>query len=315
MANLIAQPRKWKNKAVLIKLEATYGVDATPTGAANWIEARNVNLTPMDTEKVATNIILPYMGNSGSIVVGQWAKLSFDVALAPSGVVGTAPKWAPLIMACGMAETIAPGVSVNYNLVSNAFSSVVGYINIDGTLHKLCGMRGEVKGKVNAKGAPMLSFSFDALYLMPATDGMPVVTRTGWKLEEGVNSKNTAPVSIDGIALSYSAFDWSIGNKVARIDLPGPQYGIEISDRSPQASITVLAPDLAVFNPFAMADAGTTVPVSATHGSAAGKKIKTDLKARIVGVDYDQIDEMTAYKLTLEPLPVNGNDEIALSCL
>jgi hypothetical protein len=313
--NLLTQPRKWRNKSILIKTETAYGVDSTPTGAANWVEARNVNFTPMDSENVATNIMLPYMGNSGSILASKWAKLSFDVALAPSGVLGTAPKWAALLMACGTAETVSAGVSVAYNLISSGFTSVVGYMNIDGTLHKLLGMRGEVKGKISAKGSPMLSFSFDSLYVIPVADGLPVVTRTGWTLEEAVNSKNTGPATINGVDLSYSALDWSFGNKISRIDLPGPQNEIAIGDRSPQASITVLAPALAVFNPFALSDAGAVVTLTSTHGSVAGKKVKTDMKVKLVGVDYDQIEEMAAYKLNLEPVPVNGNDEIALTLL
>ena len=315
MTNLITNPRKWRSKAILVKAETNYGDDATPTGAANWIEARNMTLTPMDVDKVTRDIMLPYMGSSGSIIVGSWAKLSFDVAIAPSGSLGVAPKWGPLMLACGMAETIVAATSVTYNLVSSAFSSVSAYINIDGTLHKLLGMRGEVKGKMSAKGLPMLSFSFDANFVAPVTDALPAVTRTGWMLEEGVNSANSTAVSVNSIPLGFSALDWSLGNKVARIDLPGPQREVAITDRGAQASLTVLAPDLATFDPFALVVAGTTVPVSTTHGSAAGKKLKTDMQVRIIGVDYDKIDEMVAYKLTLEPVPVAGNDEIILTCL
>lgn len=315
MPNLISSPRKWQNKALLVKGETTYGTDATPTGAANWIEARNVSLTPMDSDKVARNIDLPFMGNSGNILVSNWAKLSFDVAMAPSGTLGTAPKWGPLMLGCGTAETVTASTSVAYNLISSAFGSLCAYMNIDGVVHKLLGMRGEVKGKMSAKGTPMLSYSFDAVYVTPVAGGLPTITRTGWMLEEGVNSVNTLPVTINGVALAFSSFDWSFGNKVARLDLAGPQRVVDITDRSPQASITVLAPDLATFNPFVLAENGTTVALTNTHGSAAGKKIKTDMQVRVIGVDYDKIEEMMAYKLTLDPVPVVGNDEIALTCL
>lgn len=315
MANLLTNPRKWEQKAILIKQEATYGVDPTPTGAADWIEARNVTLTPMEVDKVATNIVMPYAGNAGSVIVGQWAKLSFDIAFVPSGVVATAPKWAALIMACGLAETTAPGVSVIYNLVSDLYSSLFGYINIDGNLHKMAGMRGEVKVNQSAKGAPKMSFSFDSLYLTPAGGLMPTVTRTGWLLEEAVNSKNTSPMTLGTQTLGYSNFDWSLGNKISRIDLPGPQQEICIDDRSPQASLTVLAPPIAVWNPFAIADAGSVIELSVTHGSAAGKKIKTNMHVKIIGVDYEAIEKNLGYKLSLEPVPVNGNDEITLTLL
>lgn len=315
MSNLITATRKWRSKALLVKTEPVYGDDAVPTGAANWIEARNVQLTPMDTDKVQRNIDLPYKGNAGTILVGFWAKLSFDVAMAPSGIVATAPKWGPLMLACGTAETIVAATSVVYNLVSANYSSVTGYMNIAGVLHKLQGMRGTVKGKISAKGTPMLSFSFDGVYATPGLGALPTVTRTGWAVEEGVNSVNTGPATINGIALAYSTLDWDFGNKIGRIDLPGPQREITITDGAPTASLTVLAPDVATFNPFALAEAATVMPVSTVHGSAAGRRIKTDIQARIIGVEYDQIEGNAAYKLMLDPVPVAGNDEIALTCL
>jgi hypothetical protein len=315
VANLITSPRKWRLKALLLKLETSYGVDSTPSGAADWIEARNIQLTPIDADKVQRDIELPYAGNAGSVLVGFWAKLSFDVAMIPGTAIGTAPKWNAAMLAAGTASTVTAGTSVAYNLVSSAYPSVVGYLNIDGVLHKLLGMRGNAKASMATKGTPKLSFDFDALYVTPATGTMPTVTRTGWPVEEGVNSVNTGPASINGVALSWSALDWDFGQKVSRIDLPGPQKEIVLSDRSPSASVTVLAPDLATFNPFAIAESNAIVPISATHGSVAGKKTKVDLQARIANVAYDQVEGMAAYKLTLEPAPVAGNDEIALTCL
>lgn len=315
MPNLIANTRKWRNKGLLVKLETAYGVDAIPTGAVNWIEARNVNLTPMDNDKVARNIDLPYMGGAGNIIVSSWAKLTFDVVVAPSGSPGVAPPWAPLLLGCGMAETITTTTSAAYNLVSSGFSSLCSYMNIDGTVHKLFGMRGSVKGKLSAKGVYALSFSFDANYLTPITGAAPAVTRAAWKIEEGVNSVNTQAVSLNAVPLVLSSLDWDIGNKIARMDLPGPQREVAITDRSATASATVMAPDLATFNPFVLAETSAVVPFTVTHGSAIGKKSKTDLMVRIIDAAYDNSDGVLNYKLTFEPVPVVGNDEIALTCL
>ena len=315
MANLVLKPRKWQNKALLFKPEVTYGLDATPTGVANWIEARNVQLVPMETEKAERNIDLPYMGSSGSIVTGQWAKLSFDAAVAPSGSAGVAPKIGPLLRACGWSETITVGTSVVYTLVSNDFESATGYMNIDGVLHALVGMRGDTKCKMAAKGLGMFSFSFDAIFVTPVAGLMPVVSRDGWSIEEGINSKNTGAVSIDGVDLAFSTFDWGQGNKISRINLPGPQLEVSIDGRTPQASITVLAPALAVFNPFDLVSGQKVVTFQNVHGSALGKKLETGMQVRISNAEYDKIEEMVAYKLTLEPVPVDGNDEVVLTFL
>jgi hypothetical protein len=56
MPNLITTPRFWKKKAILAKLEAVVGTDSVPTGAANWIEARNLAITPFDVETAERNI-------------------------------------------------------------------------------------------------------------------------------------------------------------------------------------------------------------------------------------------------------------------
>jgi len=315
VANLIATPRQWKNKAILVKPEASYGEDATPTGEANWIEARNVTLTPMDVERADRNIELPYMGSSGSVVVSKWAKLSFDVAYAGSGTVGTAPKWGALMLGCGMAETTVADTSVAYNLVSTAFGSVCAYINIDGVLHKLTGGRGDVRCKLTAKGTPMLSFSYDFLYLSPIAGGLPTVTRTGWTIEEGVTSINTLPATLNGVDLAFSDLEWSLGNSISRVDIPGPHREVAIVDRAPQASLMVLAPPIGTFDPFALCEANQVVDLTTTHGTTAGKQLKTDLKVRVANVEYDRIEEMLAYKLTLEPAPVDGNDEVAVANL
>lgn len=313
MPNLIAAPRFWDKKAVIIKAETAYGTDAVPTGAANYIEARNVTLTSFEAESVERNIIMPYMGNGGKINTSIWSKLSFDVALVGSGAAGTAPKWGALLLALGFAETIAAGVSVTYNLVSSGIGSLSAYLNIDGVLYKFIGCRGEAKATISAKGIPMLSIELSSVYSAPIESAMPALTKTGWSVEDAVNATNTGKLTVNAVDLAFSALDWSLGNKVARIDLPGPQREVAITDRNPSASATVLAPALSVFDPYALAVANTAVTISNIHGTVAGKKVTTSLKARLTGVSEDQVEGMLAYKLSFTPEPVAGNDEITLS--
>lgn len=313
--NLLQNPRQFTNKAICIKLEsAGYGIDANPSGLVDWIEARNVSLTPMDVDKVDRNIDLPYLGSAGSVIVGVWAKLSFDVALVPSGTAGVKPKWSPLMMGVGFAETVTATTSVEYNLVSRNFSSLTGYINIDGTLHKLLGMRGDMKGKMDAKGTPMMTFSFDSLYVAPVGAQMPTVNRGGWEIEEGVNAENTGPASIDGIDLAWSSLEWSLGAKVGRINLPGPQVEVTIGGgRSATGNITVLAPELSVFDPFVMARSGAMYPVTIEHGKTAGKITQMDMNVKLGAPEYAEVEGIAAYKIPLEIVPNVGNDDMAFT--
>ena len=316
MANILATPRFWKTKAVLLKPEVTYGVDPVPTGAANWIEARNVALTAFEAETAERNIEQPFFGVGGKIIASVWSKLSFEVALQGSGAAGTAPKWAPIALACGYAETIVAVTSAAYNVVSSAFGSATAYLNIDGVLYKFIGARGELKVKINAKGIPVLSVELSSVYAAPVTSAMfAPITKTGWIEELGVNNVNTGKLTLNAVDFAFSNLEFSTGNQISKIDLPGPQVEVAIVNRKPSASVTILAPALAVFDPYALARAGTNVNLTNTHGTAAGSKVKTDMKVVITNVAEDKIDEMLAYKLTLEPTPVSGNDELAITCL
>ena len=316
MPNVLASPRFWRSIAVVLKPVVTYKSVGVPTGAANWMEARNVALTPFDPETVDRNIDQSYFGHAGKIIANTWSKISFDLALAGSGAVATAPKWGPAVLACGFAETIVPVTSVAYDLVSTAFGSCTCYLNIDGVLYKFVGCRGELKGKLDARGIPVLSVEFTAYYAAPVTSAMfAPITKTGWTAEKAVNSINTGKITINAVDLAFSTFGWSTGNQIVRLSLPGPQTEVGITDRKPAANATVLAPALATFDPYALALARTNVAVTNIHETAAGSIVTTALKAIINNVKETQIEGMLAYDLTMEPTPTTaGNDEITLTC-
>ncbi len=315
MPNLLANPRKWKTKAIFLKEEAGYGVDPTPTGLLDWVEASNVSLTSFEAETVDRGVEQPYLGNTGKLITSIWSKLSFEVPLSGSGVAGTAPKWNKLFMPCGFAETVVAVTSVTYNLVSASIESACAYMNIDGVLFKFIGLRGDVKVTTTARGRQVAKFEFTSLYTRPIDAPMGTVDRTGWLIEDAVNATNTGKIVLAGADLAFESYEWALNNKIQRIDLPGPQREVVISDRAPSLNLTVLAPLLAVFDPYALADSATATTLTNTHGLVAGKKVKQDFKGRIISVAETEVLGMAGYKLGFEPLAVAGNDELAVQLL
>ncbi|WP_444932401.1 hypothetical protein ACJJIF_22000 (plasmid) [Microbulbifer sp. SSSA002] len=69
-------------------------------------------------------------------------EVTFNAELKGSGAAGTPPEIAPLLRACGLAETITAGTSVEYNLASEGHESITLYLYEDGSLYKLTGVRG-----------------------------------------------------------------------------------------------------------------------------------------------------------------------------
>lgn len=304
--------RFWKKKAILIKPEAAYGVDAAPTGALNGIEARNVSLSPFEADVEDRGIVRPYMGNGSKLITGQRLKLAFDAALAASGAPGVAPKLAPLLLACGWAETVTADVDVVYSLISSGFGSATFYVNIDGVLHKGTGARGTTSFKLD-KGIPLLHVELTALFVAPTDALAPAVDLAGWPVEAPVSSRNTLVCTLDAVDSWYSKFEFAQNNQVAHDDYPGGYEAISIKDRAPTASMAVLAPELAVFDPFAIAEAATPIPVQVVHGLGAGNQVQADLKTRITGVAYEDMNGSVGYNLTLSPDPDAGDDEMKLT--
>lgn len=306
--------RYWKKKAILFGMEVTYGVDPVLLGA-DWFEARNVTLTPFEADTADRGIVQPWMGNGGKLIVSTRQKLSFDVALAGSGVLGTVPKIGKLLRAVGFAETITPATKVEYTLISSAFESGAFYVNIDGVLHKGMGSRGSSSVKLDAKGIPILHVELTALYTAPVDLPPPVVDRSGWPIEKPVNSKNTLVCTVNGVNSFYTKFEFNQANQVTHDDFPGGYEVIKIGDRQPTASITMLAELLATFNPFALASSAAVVPVQVVHGTVAGSKVQVDLKTKIVSVANEDISGSVGYNLGLSPEAVNGDDEIKITFL
>ena len=75
----------WKRKALMIKLESTYGTDSVPTAVADGILATNISLEPMLGQDVSRDLERPFTGAQPTIPVDLHAKLSFRVELAGGG--------------------------------------------------------------------------------------------------------------------------------------------------------------------------------------------------------------------------------------
>lgn len=98
-------PLLTRKRALLSKIETTYGVDPTPTATLDAILMSNLTVSPMEMTLVQRQNIKSYMGNNPSVLAAIYAKISFDVEMAGSGTAGTAPAYDELLRACGMSAT------------------------------------------------------------------------------------------------------------------------------------------------------------------------------------------------------------------
>lgn len=314
-----------RNTAILLKQEATYGVDPTPTGAADALLVSNLSITPFNAQNVDRGVIRPYLGGSEQLVGTRYCQMGFDLELTGAGTVATAPAWAPALMACGLAETITAATRVDYTPISTAFTSVTIYWYDDGLLHKATGCRGNVVFKMGVGAKPVMSFSFTGLYTTPTAVSNPAVTLTAWKVPQVIVDANTgdlifggthatavAPVITGGTTQASQGIEIDMGNKVDFNALLGGET-VDMTDRSVKAKFTLdlSAADEATF--YAAVEANTLSTLGMQHGTVVNQKILVWMPS-IQRMNPQKADANGKRLVSFDAsvLPLTGNDELRI---
>ncbi len=306
-------PISARTRIILFKTEATYGVDSAPD-ASNGFLMTDVSLSPMEGDEVSRDLLLPYMGGQGVIPNGLYVRLKGKVELVGSGAAGTAPKWGPMLKACGTAETINAGVSTVYNPVSDNHSSGTLHFWMGGTRHVATGMRGDAKFSWPAQGLPYIEFTMDGLYAGPAEAARIVPTLAGFQVPQIASTANTPEFSINAVPLVMRKAMLDMGNSVERRLLVGSE-SIVITDHRESFSAQVETVPLTIFDPYALANAQTNVPIVVRHGTVAGRRVRFDAPAaplrRMSG--YEIVQNVAEWALVQSVIPVAGNDQWTLT--
>ena len=193
-------PLLTRKRLLLAKAEVTYGTDPTPTGAANAILVRNLEIVPLQSDVVQRELIRPYLGNYDQLLANTRVQVTFEVELAGSGTAGTAPAYGPVLKACGLSETIAASTSATYAPISASFSSVTLYFFQDGIRHVVTGARGTftLNGAVGA--IPTIAFTMTGVFNAPTDTALSAPT---------YQNQATPLIFKNGNTTSFSAFSYS----------------------------------------------------------------------------------------------------------
>jgi hypothetical protein len=298
----MADPIKWDSKIVLAKIETAYGTDPTPTGAANAILMKNVELRPMEGEDVPRNIDRPFGGAQEEIPVGLHVVLSGEVELAGSGTAGTPPGWGVLMRMCGVAQTIVALTSVEYSPITAEPESGTIYVWIGPTLHKMLGTRGTFQLTIDAQGIPVIKFTLTGLFVAPATTARPTADLTGFVDPQVATKANTPTFTVGGLAMVLRSFTFDKANDVQKRFLIGAER-IVLVDWEESISCQVEAVGLATYDPYSLAIARTRQAIVIAHGTVAGSK-------RLSG--FANAQNVQEWPLTFKALPDEGDDQWSL---
>ena len=305
--------RFFRKLALLAKIEVTEGTDAVPTGAANAIQASEVQLTPLEADSVSRNLYQTYFGNQGELLAGEYVSLTFKVELAGAGAGGTAPAYGPLLRMCALAETITAATKVEYDPVTDDAESGTIYLNMDGVNHAMVGARGNVKFSLTPKGIPYLEFSMLGLFVAAADVALPAADLTGFTKPVIVSKTNTPVFSLHGIASIGESLSIDLGNKVEPRFLIG-EDSMPITDRQASGAIVIEAKSVATVDWIGIALARTRGALAVQHGTAAGNIVELAAPAVEIGKPgQGETQGIINYSLPLILCPDAGDDEFKLT--
>ncbi len=306
---------KMRRRLVLAAIESTYGTDPGPTPVANAILTRSVDVTPMAGDDIDRNLLRSYYGNSQSVAGEKHVELTLEVELAGSGAAGTAPAWAPLLRACGFAETVNAGTDVTYNPITGNEESISCWIHRDGVLHKFTGGRGSVSFRLDVNNIPVMTFRFLGLLGTISNTLMPTTADySPWQLPLPVTNNNTSPLTLHGVQVSFSQVTLDMSVETTKHMVVGAGSSILIVDRAPSGTAVIEEPALATLDLYTKAKDASLGGLALTHGTTVGNIV--EFSGPKVGTGSPTEQDLNGVQMLSVPLTINpdaGNDELVIT--
>jgi len=302
-----------RNSVLLAKLEVTYGVDATPTGALNAMLAKAVNVSPLEQDSVQRDLVRPYFGNDEQIPVGTRIAISFEVELAGAGAAGDAPAYGPLLQACAHSETIEALVDVRYKPITSNQKSVTMIYNLDGVQHKALGCKGSAAFALDARGIPVMRYTFTGLYADVVDAAVADVDFSSFLKPKSVNYRDTPSCTYFGQNIVVQSLSLDAGLQVVYRNLIGFE-GVNITDRAARGALSFEYQKVATYNWFQKIKDGDSGALNLVHGLTEGNIVELAApNVQPTGPTISDSDGIAMLNLNLNYNPTEaGNDEYEL---
>ena len=315
--------RYTRNTTVLAKVEATYGVDAVPTGAANALLVSEAEFTP-NYENVPRNLLRSFMGASEELVGTKHNALNFAVELQGGGTAGTAPALGPLLRMAGFAESALLTPSrVEYSPVSSAFESASIYHYADGVLHKSLGCRGNVELSALIGEIPRLKFSALGINAGSTAAAPAGVSYASWKTPLPITKANvyefllgctySAGAFAGGASVCSRGLSLNLNTPAAYIPTLGCE-GVDITTRDAGGTLTLDLSAADEVTARTAVEANTLTSIGMRIGNTAGYKTLIFLPyVQRTNPKYEDVSGRlhVTFDLRIVPGP-SGNDEVKI---
>lgn len=305
-----------RQQAIWAKIESAYNTDPTPAGD-DFVEVENLQPNPAESARlIERNLIQSSLAPRRPQYGGSLFGFTFDVEVKGSGSAGTAPRIGALLRACGLAETVAAGVSVTYEPSSDVANhdSVTIYYKEGPNLRKVTGCRGTVTFNLEPGQRIMASFTMMGHINQESQTSAPAQT-----------AESTLPPPFLGA--SFQADSFSVPISALAVDLsntmgiaPDPNasdgFGeIRVTARAIQGSFDPEAQGIATKDFIGQFRSATAFAIqTGVLGSAAGNRVAFSMpECQYTNVGYGEREALLTYDLSYGAYPTSsGDDDLAI---
>lgn len=205
--------------------------------------------------------------------------------------------------------------NVAYKPVSDTFSSVTIYYNIDGVLHKVTGCRGTFTVNGTVGEIPTLAFTMTGIYNAPTDTAAPTATYTNQAVPVIFKNGNTTNFQLLSYAGCLQSVEMDMGNEVVYRELVGCSKEVLITNRAVTGTVVLEAPTIASKDYFTAALSDSSLGnLTLKHGQTAGNIVTLTSSTIDIGdVSYEDQDGIHMLSIPVVAVPGStGNDEMIL---
>lgn len=209
-----------------------------PTAADVVTTNGNVLVTPKAKTKEFKDSGNGSTGATRTVTISDWTTADFKVDLIArsSGALGVAPKYAELLKAAGLKETISAGVSVVYS-PATTFVQGSAKAYLDGYMRDITGVAADFS--FGGKVGEFVEFNFSLkgfTTLEEIAQANPTVTLD-------VNKKfiieSATVITVSGATINLESFDFSKGNDIQET-YASAMKGFDIVEHKPTLKVTAV---------------------------------------------------------------------------
>lgn len=302
----------FERRAMVAKVETTYGTDATATGASDSVLVLEGSIQ-VEADPLARAIDRSYLGADPFVLVNRRATVTGSIELLGSSSVGTAAPIAPILRGCGHAETLTASTSAEYNPISTAFQSLSIYFEWAGVQFKVTGARGSLDIDLSIDNFGRASFTFTGLIDIANITEATIsgFTIAAFQSPVAIQSSNFA-VTIGGTAVNVQSVQLSQGQP-PQIYHGSEAREVSYNDRNATGRLRMFLPDFSDFNGWSVANAQSTSAIVATISGGAGKITTLTIPAAQFQMPQNvNLNGAAGIEIPFSALPVTGNDEYEL---